>query len=147
MAGTASSYDAGESNRMWHALGTFAGTVAIKLRQISSTKRCGGVRLEGRRLMARVWFVREGSEPIRNVPVAEMPIGELERRFGLQRDDYRAPPSDQYIIGDSSTPNDGLPRFVVVGMTEEEATGSEWKPGFYLLRIAIGDAQALLVDG
>ena len=97
--------------------------------------------------MARVWFVREWKEPIRDVPVAEMPIGELVRRLGLQKEDYRASPTDQYIIGDSSTPDVGPPRFVVVGMADEEATGSEWKPGFYLLRIAIRDAQALLLDG
>jgi hypothetical protein len=97
--------------------------------------------------MASVWFLREGNEPIRNVPVAEMPIGELVRRFGLQRDDYRAAPTDQYFIGDASAADVGPPRFVVVGMAEEEAKGSEWKPGFYLLRIAIRDAQALLIDG
>lgn len=86
--------------------------------------------------MAKVWLVREGPDPTRGEPTANIPVTQAQGLLGLRHDHfYRSFDEERPRFGDQSKKAVGFggERYVVVEIDDAEGVAAGWKPGFYLI--------------
>jgi len=83
--------------------------------------------------MAKVWLARDGKDPTRGGPLAEVTLPTCEAKLGLRRSDFFSGLTQTPRFGDPEAPSSMVfgYRHVVVELGEPEAAGHGWRPGFY----------------
>ncbi len=85
--------------------------------------------------MTKVWFVRDGPEPMRGEPKYTLPLDRCTDQLGLTKKDW--------LHGLNQTPHFQAPRVavpedrhVVCQIDAPEASEYGWRPGYYVLEIS-----------
>jgi hypothetical protein len=93
--------------------------------------------------MAKVWMVKEGSDPARGGPWRAMPLAECREKLGLKQSDFHCGLTTIPKFGDKSKPPAKFrdPVVVVVQIDNDEATEHQWQAGFYVLDISPKEAE------
>jgi hypothetical protein len=96
--------------------------------------------------MAKIWFVRDGSDPTTGDHWAEMPIDEAARLFALKPSHFLSPLSSTPRFG-NATRDFWLAgyRHLVVEIDDSEPARGKWKSGFYRSPVAPAEAFARLI--
>lgn len=96
--------------------------------------------------MAKVWLARDGNDPTRGGPLAEVPLSTCEAKLGLSRTDFLSDLSQTPRFGDPEAPSSAVfgYKHVVVELAETEATAHGWRSGFYRAPCSPEEAYRLL---
>ena len=83
--------------------------------------------------MAKIWFARDGKDPTRGGPIAELPLATITNKLALTHSDYLCDLSTTPRFGDPSAETSMIfgYKHVVVQIDKAEAVTHGWKSGFY----------------
>jgi hypothetical protein len=97
--------------------------------------------------MARIWLVKEGTNPTKGGPFQELPIEKCQALLGLEKAQFhQGPGTPGPKFGDAAKRAAPFsdPVVVVVEIEEDDSTQSDWQPGYYLLGISPIEAKRRL---
>jgi hypothetical protein len=95
--------------------------------------------------MAKVWMVKEGSDPARGAPWRTMPLPECREKLDLKASNFLSDLTTIPKFGDTSDPPAMFrdARFVVVQIDDAEAAQHGWKSGFYVSGLSPKEAERI----
>jgi hypothetical protein len=93
--------------------------------------------------MAKIWMVKEGSDPARGAPWKTMRLADCREKLGLKESDFHCDLTIIPKFGDTSNPPAMFrdARFVVVEIDKDEAAQHGWKSGFYVSDLSPKEAE------
>jgi hypothetical protein len=96
--------------------------------------------------MAKVWLAKEGGDPNRGAPLAEMKVSDCAEELGLTRGNFLRDLSAPPRLGKPSELDEYRgTRHIVVEIDESEALACGWKSGYYLAPISPQEAHQKLL--
>jgi hypothetical protein len=93
--------------------------------------------------MAKVWMVKEGSDPTKGGPLRTMPLAECCEKLELKTSNFLCDLTTIPKFGGTSNPPAMFrdARFVVVQIDDAEAAQQGWRSGFYVSDLSPKEAE------